>query len=820
MKRQPIRSKIQASRNRLPSSGLVSLTMADTQMLNTHNWVIMVEFGGLDNGDSIGKRILIPELSPENFRIERLDSNPNVSLVLAEVKWQEAPYLAKLSVFVNARENQFGSSLAGEHFIRLVSFPGREIDLSADTVPLYLTSHIALSDTTEEPALTTNYLAKDFESIRALLETNINRQLPNWRDKSPADIGTMIVEILAYIADYLSYRQDFTANEAYLHTARLRKSLMRHARLLGYFTDEGCAARTVLAFDVSAELEIPDGLAVLSNFDHNTNKVISRQSDLFAKMINAGAACYETSAPLTARPELNRLRIHDFGMKEFTLYAGSTSAVLELPNGVELEALPLQSGRIIVLYKNKYAHDHKRETDLFQLQAHPVLLTRVDFVANDISSALGKSLIRVYWAAADALPSDMPVTFQHPTDKEQTISTAFAHANVVTAQYGLTRSIELDIANESVSGDWQTSLRADPLYSTNNSLTDNALAMADVLNSTPGQLTCAAITLHEHPLMHEVEPESMIIWRPTRDLLRHGISDRVFSVDKDDNHSITLRFGKDGLGRTPSLNSRYTAFVREATTANASVGANALHVAAPEDEGTIEAFNAHLSHVNNPIAALPSRPAESDGSIRHKAPEVVRKTDTCATEGDYEKLAEHVGGVKAAKAWHVKGEPWPQIQIAILANTGYMVDQNLLAKVKNKLDTCRPLGRQLIVTGPTPIPLEIKLEISVGADQVRLEIERKILEVVGNSVSQVGLFSAPNIGFNQTLYASAILSAVRSIASKSFVRLSTFRKAGASGPRASEYLTFEKGEIPLLGERPDEPADGYFSIKFIEAVEA
>ena len=43
-----------------------------------------------------------------------------------------------------------------------------------------------------------------------------------------------LVELLAYAADNLSYRQDAIANEAYLATARQRVSVRRHARLVDY----------------------------------------------------------------------------------------------------------------------------------------------------------------------------------------------------------------------------------------------------------------------------------------------------------------------------------------------------------------------------------------------------------------------------------------------------------------------------------------------------------------------------------------------------------------------------------------------------------
>ena len=57
------------------------------------------------------------------------------------------------------------------------------------------------------------------------------------------DIGIALVELLAYVGDYLSYYPDAVATEAYLDTARERISVRRHVRLVDYFLHEGCNAR-------------------------------------------------------------------------------------------------------------------------------------------------------------------------------------------------------------------------------------------------------------------------------------------------------------------------------------------------------------------------------------------------------------------------------------------------------------------------------------------------------------------------------------------------------------------------------------------------
>jgi hypothetical protein len=89
-----------------------------------------------------------------------------------------------------------------------------------------------------------NYLAKDYASFRQLILDRMALTMPQWTETHVPDIGIALVEILAYVGDYLSYYQDAVATEAYLNTARKRVSVRRHLRLLDYRMHDGCNART------------------------------------------------------------------------------------------------------------------------------------------------------------------------------------------------------------------------------------------------------------------------------------------------------------------------------------------------------------------------------------------------------------------------------------------------------------------------------------------------------------------------------------------------------------------------------------------------
>jgi hypothetical protein len=96
-----------------------------------------------------------------------------------------------------------------------------------------------------------NYLARDFGSFRQLLFDRMALLMPQWKERHVPDLGVTLIELLAYVGDYLSYFQDAVGTEAYLHTARQRVSVRRHARLVDYQLNEGCNARTFVQINVA-----------------------------------------------------------------------------------------------------------------------------------------------------------------------------------------------------------------------------------------------------------------------------------------------------------------------------------------------------------------------------------------------------------------------------------------------------------------------------------------------------------------------------------------------------------------------------------------
>ena len=114
----------------------------------------------------------------------------------------------------------------------------------------------------EDEKITIDYMAKDYASFRNALLDLIPRKIPQWNDRSEADMGIMLIELFSYIADELSYFQDRVANEAFLRTARARSSINNHLSLIDYHMHNGASAKAFIKVEVNKSAIIPAGFQI------------------------------------------------------------------------------------------------------------------------------------------------------------------------------------------------------------------------------------------------------------------------------------------------------------------------------------------------------------------------------------------------------------------------------------------------------------------------------------------------------------------------------------------------------------------------------
>jgi predicted phage baseplate assembly protein len=194
-----------------------------------------------------------------------------------------------------------------------------------------------------QPEPEINYLAKDYSSFRRLILDRLSLTMPDWKERHIPDIGIALVELFAYVGDYLSYYQDAVATESYLDTARKRVSVRRHAMLIDYRMHEGCNARAWVTIEASQDVTLDnprDFYFITGRGAATTTTALDTGDDALTSDDLRGRAPtdYEVFEPLPltqTRPQPihlyaahNRISFYTWGDRECCLPRGATGATL------------------------------------------------------------------------------------------------------------------------------------------------------------------------------------------------------------------------------------------------------------------------------------------------------------------------------------------------------------------------------------------------------------------------------------------------------------------------------------------------------------
>lgn len=287
-----------------------------------------------------------------------------------------------------------------------------------------------------------NYLAKDYGSFRGIMLDRLRQLLPNWNPSNEADLGVALAELIAYVGDYLSYRQDAIATEAYLKTARSRISLRRHALLVDYHLHDGCNARVWIQLQVSGS---PGEQVFL---DRTLTRFYTYAPGMPASLAGAdkertallaGGKFFEPMQDAVLYHEHNQMLFYTWGDTSCCLPAGATEATLYgyYPN--------LQPGTVLIFQEVKGpATGESADADVRHRCA--VMLTQVA-----TQTATGSSLVdslfpdangnpirvtEIQWSQEDALPFPLCIS-SSDSNGEPINDVSVAFGNVVLADHGL-----------------------------------------------------------------------------------------------------------------------------------------------------------------------------------------------------------------------------------------------------------------------------------------------------------------------------------------------------------------------------------------------
>jgi hypothetical protein len=686
-----------------------------------------------------------------------------------------------------------------------------------------------------------DYLAKDYASFRQLMLDRLATLAPDWRERSPADLGIVLVELLAYVGDYLSYQQDAVATEAYLGTARRRVSVRRHARLVDYAMHDGSNARAWVQVQVSAKTELkrlaqagptiyttklltrPPGQPVRIAHNQFTEEQIQQQFRA------RGVEVFELLHDITLFPTHNQMNFYTWGARECCLPRGATRATLSggFPD--------LKAGDVLIFEEMLGPHTGQAE-DADPSHRHAVRLTRVAQSQDPLGGRFldpptdgAVDVTEIEWAVADALPFPLCVSSQ--TDAahgdQQIDGASVARGNIVLTDHGMTISNErIGTVPPSKLARVQSNahcehkpatpifprftprLRQRPLtQAATATVVDPITRQPRVLPFDPNAPAAAALEWQMSDVLPAITLDNQTgqTWRPRRDLL---VSDKFateFVAEVEEDGTATLRFGDDQHGMRPAPGTSFDATYRVGNGAAGNVGAEAIaHIITHEPA---------IIAVRNPMAARGGTEAESLEHVRQSAPFAFRTQERAVTPADYAAVSERQPQVQRAAATFRWTGSWRTVFVTADRLGGLPVDDDFESTMRGHLERFRMAGHDLEIDGPRFVSLEIEMTVCVKPDYFRGDVQQALLTVFSNRTlpdGELGVFHPDNFTFGQPVFLSALYKAAQAVAGVDAVAITKFQRQGQASTSSLDTGRLELGrlEIARLDNDPNFPERG------------
>lgn len=710
-----------------------------------------------------------------------------------------------------------------------------------------------------------NYLAKDYQSFRQLILDRLSILMPDWKERHVPDIGIMLVEVLAYVGDYLSYYQDAVATEAYLDTARQRISVRRHARLVDYLLHEGCNARAWVCVEVDADLELDasDVSFVTSTEDAIMQSRIALKWEDLSTVLDENYEVFEPvvtdrSKPIQVFKAHNRIRFYAFGERYCCIETGSNSATLldewivtEVPeNGSQAakyykdqkdpyqnstpktkkkfeRALKLKPGDVLI-FEEVIGPVTGLEADADPMRRHAVRITSVKPGEDKLRKTEEEypiPYVEIEWAPEDALPFTFCIsTIGGAPDCDYLINVSVARGNVILCDHGKTQRPEdlgpipvsrTEAVCECVDEAGDVQIIPGPFPS---ALRKSPITYCDRLPKDKPHWASATSMLMQDPrqaLAHvHVTSEPPYDWENRYDLIASGPDDKHFVVEIDNFGKAHLRFGNGELGFQPAAGTTFRVTYRVGNGIAGNVGAESITRLVT----TKTTFTGVDIKVRNPLAARGGTEPEPMAEAKLFAPYGFRKKlQRAIIAGDYQSLAARNPKLQRASGELVWTGSWYEADVAVDPLGSETAGDEFLKDIQAYLERYRRMGHDLHVEQAEYVPILLALEVCALPHYQPGHVKAALLEAFSNRVlpgGKRGFFHPDNLTFGEGIYLSKIIATAQAVAGVECVQVKKLQRLfeAANHEIDNGILPLRLAEIAQLDNDPNFPERGKLEI--------
>jgi hypothetical protein len=586
-----------------------------------------------------------------------------------------------------------------------------------------------------EPLPQLDYLSKDYESFRQLLQRELARHTPGWYEDNPADMMIAITEVLAYAGDMLSYSQDVVATEAYLDTARFDLSLQRHARLLDYRITPETNARNWICVTVNSELAIPQGTPFFCG--DAVDMPVLREDEYRARK-GGKEVVFEALHALDCLPDYNAIEPYTFGAPMFTIKKAGTQVAVK-------GHLHLRVGRAIAFIST----NHSQENQVIRLTEDAAWYT-------DVLSGQAYSILS--WSDNDQLLQDWRA--QH----------CALNANILLTDRGETIAHEqLELYhNDNVYAAHLPSIEiitAEP-YDHEAACRNSA---RDALRQNPLNAV-AAVKLTEKMDASGGYGQS---WQLVHDLLESTAFSNHFVVERDQN-IMRVRFGDGTYGQAPNPHHLFDATFRVSPPHNEEVtqGAiNQIYMAEHNDRAT-EA----VAKISNIGTAMRSSESESHAITKMAAPLAYQDRRTMALPQDF--VARLKEEAEVSDVCYIKEFSGYQ---PVLCFYIYLKEHDAghwqlwHRNMQRQLMHSQVMNQDVVLKPHRALLLHIVVEVTPLPDVAVNQLSRQLYQVLSDD-DTLGVLAPGHFGFGTALHHSKVIAALSNVEGVSYVVLHSFKR--------------------------------------------
>jgi hypothetical protein len=628
-----------------------------------------------------------------------------------------------------------------------------------------------------------DYLAKDFTSFRQALSEFSALRYPAWVERSEADLGVVLMEVLAAMADELSYYQDRVSAEATIQTATQRLSVVRHARLVDYEPAPATVATTVLQLDVAAPPASSPPLEAAA-----TSWTIDTPLRVRALGADGSATDFEIEDPanglaspgrFTVDTRWNRASLVPYYWDDSQrwLPAGSTACYV-LGHG-----LGLYPGQQLLL-----------DSPAADSADPPVRELVTVAAANETFDLL----------TSEGSPPPLALTrvsLQAPTASDHDLYDTAVAGNIVPAVQGLRQTETFVIPDPAMPPPGPVVVRAAANWTQQDPRPDYRYCLA------AGPLAWLPTATQEEDTSVPAQPEILLSaiapgggtspWAFERWLLGAAPTGQVFTLtpeqyspvltsngttwfDYDGDGGTTIRFGDGTFGLTPPPGTVFTVVYRVGAGAAGNIPADAITNVPP---GQTQA--PLIVSCTNPFPATGGAGAETLTQVRDRAPQKFRVQPLrVVTAGDYAAAAQSLPWVQQAGTTFRWTGSW---LTALTSANPVGSEQPAIAQLESLtqlLDQQRLAGYESYVLPPSYVSIDLQVTVSGQTASFASDVAAAVVTALqpgSGPGGGAGFFDHSRWEFGQPLESSALLAAIQSCPGVAGVYQVQYRQSGAVG---------------------------------------